>query len=78
MPPDNPDNFEVARFGNSDQASRNLGIGAFNTIQSLGFSFTNPSKRRTAVVGLMFNIEAVFASIDGGTTKSPWARARTF
>ena len=27
MPPDNTDNFEVARFGNCDQASRNLGIG---------------------------------------------------
>src|SRR6266403_5240943 len=35
-------------------------------------------KRRTAVVGLIFNIEAVLASIEGGTTKRPWAGARTF
>src|SRR5437870_13561806 len=53
-------------------------FAAFNTIQSLGFSFTNSSKRRTAVVGLMFNIEAVRASSEGGTTKRPWAGARTF
>src|SRR3984893_9491805 len=53
-------------------------FAAFITIQSFGFSFTNPSKRRTAVVGLMFNIEAVLASIEGGTTKRPWAGARTF
>src|SRR4029077_5067437 len=39
-------------------------FAAFNTIQSLGFSFTNPLKRRTAVVGLIFNIEAVLASIE--------------
>jgi hypothetical protein len=25
------------------------------------------------VVGLIFNIEAVLASIEGGTTKSPWS-----
>src|SRR5580692_3842740 len=53
-------------------------FAAFKTIQSLGFSFTNPSKRRTAVVGLMFNIEAVLASMEGGTTKRPSAGARTF
>src|SRR5580658_5824453 len=53
-------------------------FAAFNTIQSFGFSFTNPPKRRTAVVGLIFNIEAVLASSDGGTTKRPWAGARTF
>src|SRR6202035_3474884 len=53
-------------------------LAAFNTIQSFGFSFTNPSKRRTAVVGLIFNIEAVLASSDGGTTKRSWAGARTF
>jgi hypothetical protein len=35
-------------------------FAAFNTIQSFGFSFTNSSKRRTAVVGLIFNIEAVW------------------
>src|SRR5438876_4872920 len=34
-------------------------FAAFNAIQSFAFSFTNSSKRRTAVVGLMFNIEAV-------------------
>src|SRR6266566_9089469 len=53
-------------------------FAAFNTIQSLGFSFTNSSKRRTAFVGLIFSIEAVLASIEGGTTKRPWAGARTF
>src|SRR5258707_15403217 len=53
-------------------------FAAFNTIQSLGFSFTNSSKRRTAVGGLILNIEAVLASIEGGTTKRPWAGARTF
>src|SRR5216684_6436533 len=53
-------------------------LAAFNTIQSLGFSFTNSLKRRTAVVGLIFNIEAVLASIEVGTTKRPWAGATTF
>src|SRR5437879_12010365 len=53
-------------------------LAAFNTIQSLGFSFTNSLKRRTAVVGLIFNIEAVLASIEAGTTKRPSAGARTF
>src|SRR4029450_2120700 len=53
-------------------------FAAFNTIQSFGFSFINSSKRRTAVVGLIFNIEAVLGSIEGGTTKRPWAGARTF
>src|SRR3984885_9902179 len=53
-------------------------FAAFKAIQSLGFSFTNPSKRRTAVVGLTFNIEAVLASMEGGTTKRPSAGARTF
>src|SRR5947209_12214876 len=53
-------------------------FAAFNAIQSFAFSFTNSSKRRTAVVGLMFNIEAVLASIEGGTTKRPSAGARTF
>src|SRR2546422_1705003 len=52
-------------------------FAAFNTIQCFGFSFTNSFKRRTAVVGLIFNIEAVLASIEGGTTKRPWAGART-
>src|SRR5207244_10586667 len=53
-------------------------FAAFNTIQSLGFNFTNSSKRRTAVVGLIFSMEAVLASTEGGTTKRPWAGARTF
>src|SRR5258706_15395990 len=53
-------------------------LAAFNTIQSLGFSFTNSLKRRTAVVGLIFNIEADLASIEAGTTKRPSAGARTF
>src|SRR6266852_8029249 len=53
-------------------------LAALITIQSLGFSFTNSLKRRTAVVGLMFNIEAVLASIEVGTTKRPCAGARTF
>src|SRR6201988_3158405 len=53
-------------------------FAAFNTIQSFGFSATNSLKRRTAVVGLIFNIEAVLASTEGGTTKRPWAGARTF
>src|SRR6476620_10753576 len=53
-------------------------FAAFSTIQSFGFSFTNSSKRRTAVVGLIFNIEAVLASIEGGTTKRSRAGARTF
>src|ERR1700730_4424496 len=60
-------------------AIRHLAIwefAAFNTIQSLGFSFENSSKRRTAVVGLMFNIEAVLASTEGGMTKRPSAGAR--
>jgi hypothetical protein len=51
--------------------ARVLVLAAFNTIQSLGFSFTNSLRRRTAVVGLIFKIEAVLASIDGGTTKRP-------
>src|SRR5258708_9447658 len=53
-------------------------LAALMTIHSLGLSFTNSSKRRTAVVGLIFNIEAALASIEGGTTKRPWAGARTF
>src|SRR4029077_8228596 len=53
-------------------------LAAFNTIQALGFSFTNSLKRRNAVVGLIFSIEAVLASIEGGTTKRPGAGARTF
>src|SRR6266436_7397364 len=53
-------------------------LAAFSRIQSLGCSFTNSLKRRTAVVGLIFNIEAVLASIEGGTTKRPWAGAMTF
>src|SRR5882757_9977231 len=53
-------------------------LAALITIQSLGFSFANSLKRRTAVVGLIFNIEAVLASIEGGTTKRPSAGARTF
>src|SRR4029077_12850549 len=53
-------------------------LAAFNTTQSLGFSFTNSLKRRTAVVGLIFNMEAVWASIEGGTTKRPSAGAMTF
>src|SRR5580765_8025746 len=53
-------------------------LAAFNTIQSLAFTFTNSLKRRTAVVGLIFNMEAVLASTEGGTTKRPWAGATTF
>src|ERR1700752_383658 len=52
-------------------------FAAFNTIQSFGFSATNSLKRRTAVVGLIFNIDAVRASTEGGTTKRPWAGGRT-
>jgi len=78
-PPHNAHNFEIARFCNRDQASRDLGI-LLRLIQSslFGFSFTNSSKRRTAVAGLIFNIEAVLASTEGGTTKRPWAGARNF
>src|SRR5260221_4120533 len=53
-------------------------LAAFKAIQSLGSNFTNSLKRRTAVVGLIFNIEAVLASIEGGTMKRPCAGASTF
>src|SRR6201993_1622313 len=53
-------------------------FAALMTIHSLGFSFTNSLRRRTAVVGLIFNIEAVLASIEGGTAKRPAAGVRTF
>jgi hypothetical protein len=49
-----------------------------NPIPSLAFSFANSSKRRTAVVGLLFNIDAVLASTEGGTTKRPSTGARIF
>src|SRR6266404_50587 len=72
-PPDNTYNFAIAIRHRATWE-----FAAFNAIQSSAFSFTNSSKRRTAVVGLMFNIEAVLASIEGGTTKRPPAGARTF
>src|SRR5258706_12406309 len=53
-------------------------FAAFNTIQSLGLSFTNWVTRRTAVVGLLFSIEAVLASMLVGTTKKPSLGARSF
>src|SRR5260370_28233127 len=46
--------------------------------RSKGFALAIQVKTKAAVVGLILSIEAVVASIEGGTTKSPSAGATTF
>src|SRR5207302_10638290 len=63
---------------NRGTASRDLGVRGMYDNPVFGLCCTNSLKRRTAVVGLIFNIEAVLASIERATTKRPSAGARTF
>ena len=51
-PPDNTITLRSRDFATAIRHRATWEFAAFNTIQSLGFSFTNSPKRRTADVGL--------------------------